>query len=80
MAKEINLWVCGDCGYEHEDEYSSQDCCKPEIIEKIIYACEKCGARFPNEHNANECCANQTLDNFEKVGKENFGVSGRMGR
>lgn len=64
MAKEIKLFICGEYKSEYEDEWDAEDCCKPEISERIVYECEECKERFSNEHDANECCANQNLDIF----------------
>ena len=64
MAKEIKIFICGECESDYEDLWDAENCCKPDIIEKIQYECEKCQERFPNEHDADEHCANQNLNDF----------------
>lgn len=51
-AKQV--WICGVCETVHDDEYSAEECCPPEIWE--MWQCPVCGENHDLEEEALECC------------------------
>lgn len=46
------IWICPECGEEHDDEDDAINCCQPDM-----WKCSECGKEFDDEQDADDCCS-----------------------
>lgn len=54
MADREDVWICGECKDEHDDEDQAEECCKE--------ACPECGELHDTEEEAGACCEEEDED------------------
>lgn len=55
-GKVAKAYVCGNCDEVHDDYYSAEACCQPEVFTE--YLCPACSRTHGKESGALACCSN----------------------
>jgi len=53
---KVELYLCPDCGEEHDNVEDAADCCPRDFETVIKYECPICRDTYDDEDDAHACC------------------------